>query len=50
MSKFKFPATIVFVAVAGEEQDLTVLRHLALRAQKEGWELEGVLNKRYRWR
>jgi len=44
MSKFKFPATIVFVAVAGEEQGLNGSRHLALRAQKEGWELEGVLN------
>jgi hypothetical protein len=44
LSKFKFPATIVFVAVAGEEQGLLGSRHLAQRARKEGWELEGVLN------
>lgn len=44
LSKFKFPATIVFVAVAGEEQGLFGSRHLAQRARKEGWELEGVLN------
>jgi hypothetical protein len=44
LSKYKFPATIVFVAVAGEEQGLNGSHHLALRAQKEGWQLEGVLN------
>jgi hypothetical protein len=44
LSKYKFPATIVFVAVAGEEQGLNGSRHLAQRAQKEGWLLEGVLN------
>jgi hypothetical protein len=44
LSQHKFPATIVFVAVAGEEQGLNGSRHLAQRAQKEGWQLEGVLN------
>jgi len=44
LSKYKFPATIVFVAVAGEEQGLNGSRHLAQLAQKEGWQLEGVLN------
>lgn len=44
LSRFKFPATIVFVAVAGEEQGLDGSRHLAKRAHDEGWELEGVLN------
>jgi hypothetical protein len=44
LSKFKFPATIVFVTVAGEEQGLNGSHHLAERARKEGWELEGVLN------
>jgi hypothetical protein len=44
LSKLKFPATIVFVTVAGEEQGLNGSRHLAQRARKEGWELEGVLN------
>jgi peptidase M28-like protein len=44
LSKFKFPATIVFVTVAGEEQGLNGSHHLAERARKEEWELEGVLN------
>jgi len=44
LSKFKFPATLVFVSVAGEEQGLYGSHQLAERARKEGWELEGVLN------
>ncbi len=44
LSKLKFPSTIVFVAVAGEEQGLDGSRHLAQLAKKEGWELEAVLN------
>ncbi|MFZ1015573.1 MAG: M28 family metallopeptidase [Terracidiphilus sp.] len=44
LSRFKSPATIVFVAVDGEEQGLNGSRHLAQRAHNEGWELEGVLN------
>ncbi len=44
LSKLKFPATLVFVAVAGEEQGLNGSRHLAQFARSEGWQLEGVLN------
>ena len=44
LSKLKFPATIVFVAVAGEEQGLNGSRHLAQLAKAEGWQLEAVLN------
>lgn len=44
LSRLKFPATIVFVTVAGEEQGLNGSRHLAQRARKEGWQLEAVLN------
>ena len=44
LSKLKFPATIVFVAVAGEEQGLNGSRHLAKLARAEGWDLEAVLN------
>ena len=36
--------TIVFVAVAGEEQGLNGSRHLARLAKAEGWPLEAVLN------
>ena len=44
LSKYKFPATLVFVTVAGEEQGLNGSGHLAKLAKAEGWELEGVLN------
>ena len=44
LSQLKFPATIVFVCVAGEEQGLNGSRHLAKLAKEEGWQLEGVLN------
>jgi hypothetical protein len=44
LSKYKFPATLVFVCVAGEEQGLNGSRHLAKLAKAEGWQLEGVLN------
>jgi hypothetical protein len=44
LSKLKFPATLVFVAVAGEEQGLNGSTHLAKLAKDEGWKLEGVLN------
>ena len=44
LSKLKFPATIVFVAVAGEEQGLNGSRHLAKLAKSEAWDLEAVLN------
>lgn len=44
LSQHKFPATIVFVCVAGEEQGLNGSKHLAKLAKAEGWQLEGVLN------
>ncbi len=44
LSKYKFPATLVFAAVAGEEQGLNGSHHLALLAKQQGWQLEGVLN------
>ena len=44
LSKLKPAATLVFVAVAGEEQGLVGSRHLAKLAKSEGWQLEGVLN------
>jgi Peptidase family M28 len=44
LSKLRFPATIVFVAVAGEEQGLNGSSHLAKLARSEGWQLEAVLN------
>ena len=44
LSKLKFPGTIVFVAVAGEEQGLVGSGHLAKLAKDEGWGLEAALN------
>jgi hypothetical protein len=44
LSKSKFPATIVFAAVAGEEQGLNGSRHLAQVAKVQGWQLQAVLN------
>ncbi len=44
LSRLKLPATLVFVAVAGEEQGLNGSRHLAELAKHDGWQLEGVLN------
>jgi hypothetical protein len=43
-AKAKWPASLVFVAVAGEEQGLNGSGHLAKLAKDEGWQLEGVLN------
>ncbi len=39
MAKREFPATIIFVAVQGEEQGLLGADHLAKRAKNEGWNL-----------
>lgn len=44
LSKLKLPATMVFVAVAGEEQGLYGSKHLAELAKQENWQLEAVLN------
>jgi hypothetical protein len=44
LSRHRWPATIVFVAVAGEEQGLDGSNHLAKLAKDEGWQLAGVLN------
>jgi hypothetical protein len=44
LSKLKFPATIIFLTVAGEEQGLNGSHHFAKFAKDEGWDLEAVLN------
>ncbi len=44
MSKKSFPATIIFVAVSGEEQSLLGSGYLANKAKKEGWNIEAMLN------
>jgi hypothetical protein len=44
MSKHSFPATIIFVAVTGEEQGLYGSTFMANKAKKENWDIEAVLN------
>ena len=44
LSKHRFPATIVFLTVAGEEQGLYGSAHFAKMAKAAGWDLEAVLN------
>ena len=43
-NKVKFPATIIFLTVAGEEQGLNGSKHFAEMAKQQGWKLEAVLN------
>ncbi len=42
--KLKFRATIIFLAVAGEEQGLNGSKHFAQMAKQQGWNIEAVLN------
>lgn len=44
LSKLKFPATIIFLTVAGEEQGLNGSHHFAQMAKEQGWNLEAALN------
>ena len=43
-SKLKLRATIVFLAVPGEEQGLFGAKHFAQVAKQAGWKIEAVLN------
>jgi Peptidase family M28 len=44
LSKMTFPATIIFLTVAGEEQGLNGSRHFAKMAKDQGWNIEAALN------
>ena len=44
LSRHRFPATIIFLTVAGEEQGLYGSAHFAKTAKAAGWDLEAVLN------
>ncbi|MCC8409291.1 M28 family metallopeptidase [Mucilaginibacter sp. UR6-1] len=44
MSKHKFPATIIFVAVCGEEQGLLGAGFMAANAKRDKWDIQAVLN------
>jgi hypothetical protein len=44
MSQHSFPATIIFVAVSGEEQGLLGSTFMANKAKEENWDVAGVFN------
>ena len=44
LSQHKFPATIIFLTVAGEEQGLYGSAHFAKMAKAQNWNIEAVLN------
>lgn len=44
LSRSKFPSTIIFVAVSGEEQGLLGAKMLADKAKAENWQIQAVLN------
>ena len=44
MAKRSFPATIIFMAVVGEEQGLYGSTHVAKRAKAENWNIDAMLN------
>lgn len=44
LAGFKFPATIIFLTVAGEEQGLYGSHHFAKMAKEQGWNIEAMLN------
>ncbi|EHQ27565.1 M20/M25/M40 family metallo-hydrolase [Mucilaginibacter paludis] len=44
MASHQFPATIIFMAVAGEEQGLNGSAHVAQHAKDENWNVDAMLN------
>jgi hypothetical protein len=44
LSKLKFPGSIIFLTVAGEEQGLYGSKHFAEFAKSQGWDIEAALN------
>ena len=44
LSKYKFPTSIIYVGLSGEEQGLFGGKGLAEHAQEQGWDIIGVLN------
>ena len=44
LSKLRFPGTIIFLTVAGEEQGLNGSKHFAEMARQQSWNIEAALN------
>lgn len=44
LTRYRFPASIVFAGLAGEEQGLHGGRIMAEQARRDGWQIQAVLN------
>ncbi|MDW3646153.1 MAG: M28 family peptidase [Bacteroidia bacterium] len=44
LSQYKFPTSVIFVGLSGEEQGLFGGKHMAQVAKDKGWNIVGVLN------
>ena len=44
LSKYRFPGSIIYAGLSGEEQGLFGGKIVAAHALKQGWEIKGVLN------
>ena len=44
LSEYRFPTSVVFAGLSGEEQGLWGGQHMAAVAREEGWEIAAVLN------
>jgi hypothetical protein len=44
LSQYRFPTSVVFLGLSGEEQGLHGGRHIANKALEEGWDIAAVLN------
>lgn len=44
LSKYKFPVSIIYAGLSGEEQGLYGGQHMAKVAKEKGWDIVGVLN------
>jgi len=44
LSKYKFPVSIIYVGLSGEEQGLYGGKHMARIAKEKGWDIIGIIN------
>lgn len=44
LSKYKFPVSVIYVGLSGEEQGLFGGQHMAKVAKEEGWDIIGIIN------
>tara|TARA_R110002073_G_scaffold4213_1_gene28000 strand:+ start:141895 stop:143244 length:1350 start_codon:yes stop_codon:yes gene_type:complete len=44
LSNYKFPVSIIYVGLSGEEQGLFGGQHMAKVAKEQGWDIVGVIN------